>query len=46
MDRGYGEAKIDEALHDLGVRTVVILRKGNPARPDKASNTDERSAER
>jgi transposase, IS5 family len=29
-DRGYGEARIDTALHDLGVRTVVIPRKGQP----------------
>jgi IS5 family transposase len=29
-DRGYGEARVDTALHDLGVRTVVIPRKGSP----------------
>jgi IS5 family transposase len=29
-DRGYGEAKIDEALEDLGVKNVVIPRKGKP----------------
>jgi transposase, IS5 family len=29
-DRGYGEAAIDTALTDLGVRTVVIPRKGRP----------------
>jgi IS5 family transposase len=29
-DRGYGEARVDTALHDLGVRTVAIPRKGQP----------------
>jgi IS5 family transposase len=29
-DRGYGEASVDTALHDLGVRTVAIPRKGQP----------------
>jgi len=29
-DRGYGEKRVDDALHDLGVRTVVIPRKGKP----------------
>jgi IS5 family transposase len=29
-DRGYGEAATDTALTDLGVRTVVIPRKGRP----------------
>ena len=29
-DRGYGEAAIDQALTELGVRTVVIPRKGRP----------------
>jgi IS5 family transposase len=29
-DRGYSEAAIDTALTDLGVRTVVIPRKGRP----------------
>jgi len=29
-DRGYGEAAVDQALCDLGVRTVVIPRKGRP----------------
>jgi IS5 family transposase len=27
-DRGYGEKRVDDALHELGVRTVVIPRKG------------------
>lgn len=31
-DRGYGEHKVDEALRDLGVRTVVIPRKGKPGK--------------
>ena len=29
-DRGYGEASVDQALSDLGVRNVVIPRKGRP----------------
>lgn len=29
-DRGYGEAKVDDALVELGVTTVVIPRKGKP----------------
>jgi IS5 family transposase len=35
-DRGYGEACVDNDLHELGVRTVVIPRKADPARPGKA----------
>ena len=31
-DRGYGEKGIDEALHQMGVRTVVIPRKGKPGK--------------
>jgi IS5 family transposase len=31
-DRGYGEAGVDAALHNLGVRTVVIPRKGKPGK--------------
>jgi IS5 family transposase len=30
-DRGYGEKKVEDDLHDLGVRTVVIPRKGRPS---------------
>jgi IS5 family transposase len=30
-DRGYGEAKIEQELRDLGVTTVVIPRKGKPS---------------
>jgi IS5 family transposase len=29
-DRGYGEAAVDQAVSDLGVRNVVIPRKGRP----------------
>ena len=29
-DRGYGEAGVDDDLHQLGVRNVVIPRKGRP----------------
>jgi transposase, IS5 family len=29
-DRGYGEAAVDDALTEVGVRTVVIPRKGKP----------------
>ena len=29
-DRGYGEAALDQDLHDLGVKTVAIPRKGRP----------------
>jgi len=29
-DRGYGEAAVDKDLHDLGVKTVAIPRKGRP----------------
>ncbi len=44
-DRGYGEKRVDDALHDLGVRNVVIPRKGKPGRLDKPRNTEERSGE-
>jgi transposase, IS5 family len=29
-DRGYGEASVENALHDLGIGHVVIPRKGRP----------------
>jgi IS5 family transposase len=45
-DRGYGEKKVDDDLHKLGVRTVVIPGRANRARPDKPRNTDPRSARR
>jgi IS5 family transposase len=35
-DRGYGEAGIDDDLHNLGVRNVVIPRKGRPSKPRQA----------
>ena len=35
-DRGYGEAAVDEDLHDLGVRNVVIPRKGRPSKVRQA----------
>jgi transposase, IS5 family len=35
-DRGYGEKRVDDALHDLGVRTVVIPRKGKPGKARQA----------
>jgi IS5 family transposase len=36
-DRGYGEKSVDDALHDLGVRTVVIPRKGRPGKARQAT---------
>jgi len=36
-DRGYGEAAVDQALHDLGVRSVVIPRKGRPGQARQAA---------
>jgi IS5 family transposase len=38
-DRGYGEAGVDDDLHNLGIRNVVIPRKG---RPGKARQAQER----
>ena len=38
-DRGYGEQAVEDALHDLGVKQVVIPRKG---RPGKARQAHER----
>jgi transposase, IS5 family len=35
-DRGYGEARVDHELHELGVRTVVIPRKGSPGKTRQA----------
>lgn len=29
--RGYGEAKVEDDLHDLGVRSVAIPRKSKPS---------------
>ena len=35
-DRGYGEKRVEDDLHDLGVRTVVIPRKGKPSQARRA----------
>jgi len=35
-DRGYGEKSVEDALHELGVRTVVIPRKGRPGKARQA----------
>jgi IS5 family transposase len=35
-DRGYGEAGVDDELHDIGVRNVTIPRKGRPSRARQA----------
>jgi IS5 family transposase len=35
-DRGYCEKRVDDALHDLGVRTVVIPCKGKPGQARQA----------
>jgi IS5 family transposase len=36
-DRGYGEARVENDLHDLRVRTVVIPRKGRPGKARQAA---------
>ena len=36
-DRGYGEARVENDLHDLGVRVVVIPRKGKPGKARQAA---------
>jgi IS5 family transposase len=36
-DRGYGEKTVDDALHEMGVRTVVIPRKGKPGKDRQAA---------
>ena len=35
-DRGYGEKGVEDDLHDLGVRNVVIPRKGKPSAARRA----------
>jgi IS5 family transposase len=35
-DRGYGEASVENDLHDLGVKTVVIPWKGRPGKARQA----------
>jgi IS5 family transposase len=37
-DRGYGEACVENDLHDLGVQVVVIPRKGRPGRARQAAD--------
>ncbi len=36
-DRGYGEKSIEEDLHALGIRHVVIPRKGRPGKARQAA---------
>jgi transposase, IS5 family len=36
-DRGYGEKSVDDALHKMGVRYVVIPRKGRPGKARQAA---------
>jgi transposase, IS5 family len=36
-DRGYGEKRVEDDLHRLGVRTVVIPRKGKPGKARQAT---------
>jgi IS5 family transposase len=36
-DRGYGEKRVDDDLYGLGVRTVVIPRKGRPGKNRQAA---------
>jgi IS5 family transposase len=43
-DRGYGEASVDDALHALGVRTVVIPRKGKPGKLRQTTEHEHRQA--
>ena len=38
-DRGDGEQKVEDALRDLGVRTVVLPRKGRPCRDIEEATT-------
>ena len=35
-DRGYGEQTVDDALHDAGIRDVVIPRRGRPTKARQA----------
>jgi IS5 family transposase len=35
-DRGYGDARVENELHELGVSTVVIPRKGRPGKARQA----------
>jgi IS5 family transposase len=36
-DRGYGEAAIEDELHQLGIRDVVIPRRGKPTKARQAA---------
>jgi transposase, IS5 family len=36
-DRGYGEKSVEDNLHEMGVRTVVIPRKGRPGKARQAA---------
>jgi transposase, IS5 family len=36
-DRGYGEKQVDDDLHEMGVRNVVIPRKGRPGKARQAA---------
>jgi hypothetical protein len=36
VDRGYGEAKVDQQLTDLGVKNLAIPRKGKPSQAWRA----------
>jgi IS5 family transposase len=36
-DRGYGEQSVDDELHNLGIRDVVIPRKGRPTKARQAA---------
>ena len=42
-DRGYGEASVEDDLADLGVRHVVIPRKGRPTKARQHTNDNEGS---
>jgi transposase, IS5 family len=35
-DRGYGEKRVEDDLHDIGVKNVVIPRKGKPSASRRA----------
>lgn len=35
-DRGYGEQSVEDSLHQMGVRTAVIPRKGRPSKARQA----------
>ncbi len=43
-DRGYGEKAVDDALHELGVRNIVIPRKGKPGKTARPPSTSPPSA--